>query len=357
MLYHLLFPLRDSIAALNVVRYITFRAAGAALMALVIALILGPWAIRTLRRLSVGQTIREEGPQSHREKEGTPTMGGLLILFSLTVTTLLWARLDNPYVWLTVGTALAFGAIGFADDYLKVVRRHNRGLSAMVKLAAQVVVGAVFGWVLLSVAFEPTLTFPFFKDLVIDLGVLYVPFVILILAGFSNAVNLTDGLDGLAIGATLIAAAAYAIFTYIAGHRIVSEYLQVSYQPGVGELAIFCSALVGASLGFLWFNSHPAEVFMGDVGALAIGGAIAAVAILSKQELLLFFVMGLFLMELGSVVIQVASFKLTGKRVFRMAPIHHHFELAGWKESQIVVRFWILAILFALLSLSTLKLR
>ena len=357
MLYHLLFPLRDSFALFNVVRYITFRSAAAALMALAISLLIGPWAIRTLRRLSIGQSIREEGPESHREKAGTPTMGGLLILFSLTVPTLMWARLDNPYVWLTVATALAFGAIGFADDFLKLRRRKNLGLTAKAKFSLQILVAAGIGWALLGMAFEPTLVFPFFKNLVVDLGMFYVPLVVLVLVSCSNAVNLTDGLDGLAIGATLIAAAAYAIFTYIAGHRIVAEYLQVAYLPGVGELAVFCSALVGASLGFLWFNSHPAEVFMGDVGSLAIGGAIGAVAILSKQEILLLFVGGLFVIEALSVIIQVASYKLRGKRVFRMAPLHHHFELVGWKEPQIIVRFWILAILFALLSLSTLKLR
>jgi phospho-N-acetylmuramoyl-pentapeptide-transferase len=357
MFYHLLVPLSDSFAVFNVFRYITFRAAGAALMSLVLSLLLGPWAIRTLRRLSVGQEIREEGPESHREKQGTPTMGGVLILFSLALPTLAWARLDNDFVWLAVSTTLAFGLIGFVDDFLKVRRRQSKGLSARMKLTLQLVAGTAAGWWLVHLSFEPTLAFPFFKSLVLDLGPFYVPFVALVLISCSNAVNLTDGLDGLAIGATLIAAATYTIFTYIAGHRVAAEYLQVAYVAGVGEVAVFCSALVGASLGFLWFNSHPAEVFMGDVGSLAIGGAIGAVALLSKQEILLLFVGGLFVLEAVSVILQVGSYKLRGRRVFKMAPLHHHFELVGWKEPQIIVRFWILAILFSLFSLSTLKLR
>ena len=357
MQYHLLFPLHESYAVFNVFRYITFRAAGAALTALVLSLLLGPWAIRTLRRLSVGQEIREEGPSGHQVKAGTPTMGGLLILFSLTVPTLLWARLSNTYVWLAVSTTLAFAAIGFVDDVLKVKRRHNKGLSARVKIVLQLLVALAFAATLLSISFDQTLSFPFLKRLVLDLGVFYVGVVVLVLVGCTNAVNLTDGLDGLAIGATLIAAATYALFTYIAGHRIVSGYLQVVHVAGVGEVAVFCSALVGASLGFLWFNCHPAEMFMGDVGSLAIGGAIGTVAILSKQEILLLVVGGLFVLEALSVILQVGSFKLRGQRVFRMAPLHHHFELSGWQEPKVIVRFWILAILFALLSLSTLKLR
>jgi phospho-N-acetylmuramoyl-pentapeptide-transferase len=357
MLYHFLFPLESQLPAFNVFRYITFRAAGAALTALLLCLLLGPWAIRTLRRLSVGQSIREEGPQSHQGKAGTPTMGGVLILFALLVPTLLWARLDDAYVWLAVGATLAFGAIGFADDWLKVRRRANKGLSARAKFLLQCAVALLVGAALYQLPVGRSLTFPFFKELVLDLGPFYLLLVLVVLVGSSNAVNLTDGLDGLAIGATLVAAATYAIFTYIAGHRTVAEYLQVAYVPGVGEVAVFCSALVGASLGFLWFNSHPAEVFMGDVGSLAIGGAIGTVALLAKQEALLVVVGGLFVLEAVSVILQVLSFKLRGKRVFRMAPLHHHFELAGWKEPQIIVRFWILSILFALLSLSTLKLR
>jgi len=361
MLYHLLAPLRDDFAIFNVVRYITFRTMMAVITAVVLSLLCGPWFIRTLRRLSVGQNIREVGPQSHQVKAGTPTMGGLLILFALLLPTLLWANLTNPYVWMAVGVTVAFGAIGFVDDFLKVRRKRNLGLSARGKFLAQVGVAAVAGvlllWLPAGAAVSPTLTFPFFKQLVVNLGLLYVPFVVFVLVGSSNAVTLTDGLDGLAIGATLIAAATYAIFTYIAGNRVVAQYLQVSYVSGAGELTIFCGALVGASVGFLWFNSHPAEVFMGDVGSLALGGGIGIVAVIAKQELVLALVGGVFVLEALSVILQVASFKLTGRRIFRMAPLHHHFELGGWAEPKVIVRFWILSGLFALASLSTLKLR
>jgi phospho-N-acetylmuramoyl-pentapeptide-transferase len=361
VLYHLLTPLRDDFAIFNVVRYITFRTMMAVVTAVVLSLLCGPWFIRTLRRLSVGQNIRDVGPQSHQVKAGTPTMGGLLILFALLVPTLLWANLTNPYVWTAVAVTLAFGAIGFVDDLLKVRRKRNLGLTARGKFLAQVAVAAVAGALLpllpADAPFSPTLAFPFFKQLVIHLGLLYVPFVVFVLVGSSNAVNLTDGLDGLAIGATMIAAATYAIFTYIAGNRVVAQYLQVSYVAGAGELTVFCGALVGASVGFLWFNSHPAEVFMGDVGSLALGAGIGIVALIAKQELVLALVGGLFVLEALSVIFQVASFKLTGRRIFRMAPLHHHFELGGWAEPKVIVRFWILAGFFALLSLSTLKLR
>ena len=361
MLYHLLFPLHEQWSAFNVFRYITFRTAAAVVTALILSLVLGPWLIRTLRRLSVGQNIREVGPQSHLVKAGTPTMGGLLILLSFLIATLLWADLDNPFVLIAVGVTAAFGSIGFIDDYVKVARHRNLGLTSRAKFLLQTLVAAAAGLALLVLpekhGFEPTLTFPFLKQVALDLGWLYIPFVALVLVGASNAVNLTDGLDGLAIGSIMIAAATYAIFTYVAGHSVVAAYLQVPSIQGAGELTVFCGALVGASLGFLWFNSHPAEVFMGDVGSLALGGAIGIVAILCKQELLLILVGGLFVIEAGSVIVQVASFKLTGKRVFRMAPLHHHFELRGWSEPKIIVRFWILAVLFALLSLSTLKLR
>ncbi len=358
MLYHLLFPLRDLFTPFNVFRYITFRAAGAALTALLLSMALGPGFIRLLRRNQLGQAIREEGPEHHREKAGTPTMGGLLILFALLVPTLLWADLTNTYVWVAVGVTLTYGLIGFLDDALKIRRRHNRGLSAGAKLGLQILAGAVTGWVLYQLPdFDATLAFPFFKHLVLSLGALYVPFAILVLVGTSNAVNLTDGLDGLAIGATGVAAATYAVFTYLAGNVVLGGYLQVELIPGVGEVTVFCAALVGASLGFLWFNAHPAEVFMGDVGSLSLGAAIGVVALLAKQEILLVLVGGLFVLEALSVILQVGSFKLTGKRIFRMAPLHHHFELAGWAESKVIVRFWILSILFALVSLSTLKLR
>jgi phospho-N-acetylmuramoyl-pentapeptide-transferase len=361
MLYHLLFPLHERFAVFNVFRYITFRTAMAVVTALLLSLLLGPRFIALLRRLSVGQAIRDEAPERHRGKAGTPTMGGVLILFAWLVPTLLWADLGNPYVWIAVAVALAFGGIGFADDALKVRRAHNRGLSVRLKLGLQVAAAVGAGSVLLALpaswGFEDTVALPFFKAAIFHLGLWYLPFVALVLVGASNAVNLTDGLDGLAIGSTLIAAATYAIFTYVAGNSVVAGYLQVPYVRGAGEVAIFCGALVGASLGFLWFNCHPAQVIMGDVGSLALGGAIGMVAVHSKQEIVLVLVGGVFVLEALSVILQVGSFKLRGKRVLRMAPIHHHFELEGWPEPKIIVRFWILAILFALLSLSTLKLR
>jgi phospho-N-acetylmuramoyl-pentapeptide-transferase len=361
VLYYLLYPLRNHVQAFNVFRYITFRGAMAIVTALLLSWFLGPAFIRMLRRLSVGQNIRDVGPKAHLVKAGTPTMGGLLILFAVIVPTLLWATLDNPYIWMVILVTIAFGLIGFLDDYLKVRNRRNLGLTARTKLLLQILAAAVMGVALLLLphgyGFDSTLTFPFVKRLVLHLGALYIPFVVIVLVGVSNAVNLTDGLDGLAIGCTIVAASTYAVFTYIAGNRVIAGYLQVSYVPGVGEVAVFCGALVGASLGFLWFNSHPAEVFMGDVGSLSIGAAIGSVAVLGKQEILLVVVGGVFVLEALSVIIQVTSFKLTGKRVFRMAPLHHHFELSGWAEPKVIVRFWILSILFALLSLSTLKLR
>jgi phospho-N-acetylmuramoyl-pentapeptide-transferase len=361
MLYHLLFPLRVQVPLFNVFRYITFRAAAAFVTALLLAWWLGPRFIRTLRSMSVGQNVRDVGPPAHQVKAGTPTMGGLLILFAVLAAILLWANLTSVYVWIVMLVTIGFGAVGFLDDYLKVKRHHNLGLTAGAKLWLQIGVAAAMGGALLllpaSYGFSPNLVFPFFKAAVLRLGLFYVPFVVLVLVGASNAVNLTDGLDGLAIGATAIAAATYAVFTYVAGNRLIAGYLQVSHVPGVGEVAVYCGALVGASLGFLWYNAHPAEVFMGDVGSLSLGAAIGSVAVLAKQELLLVLVGGLFVLEALSVIIQVASFKLTGRRVFRMAPLHHHFELSGWAEPKVIVRFWILSILFALLSLSTLKLR
>jgi phospho-N-acetylmuramoyl-pentapeptide-transferase len=361
MLYHLLLPLRDEFAIFNVVRYITFRTAAAVVTALLLALLFGPRFIRTLRRLSVGQNIRDVGPESHQVKAGTPTMGGLLILFAWLVPTLLWSNLENAFVWVAVGVAVGYGTIGLLDDFLKVRRKRNLGLTARAKFLLQVGVGALAGAALTLLPalqpFSPTLAFPFLKELVVDLGALYVPFVVFVLVASSNTVNLTDGLDGLAIGATGIAAATYAVFCYVAGNRVVAGYLQVPFVSGVGEVTIFCGALVGASIGFLWFNAHPAEVFMGDVGSLALGGGIGIVAVLAKQELVLALVGGLFVLEGLSVILQVGSFKLRGKRIFRMAPLHHHFELSGWAEPKIIVRFWILSLVFALVALSTLKLR
>jgi phospho-N-acetylmuramoyl-pentapeptide-transferase len=361
MLYHLLYPFHTQISALNVTRYITFRTAAASLSALAISLALGPWLVRKLREFQIGQVIRAEGPTSHRPKAGTPTMGGLLILTAALVPTLLWADLTNLYVWIAVVTTAGFGAIGFLDDYLKIVRRSHHGLLPRYKMGYQVLIGLAVGIVLLVMAhynlYSTRLIFPFFKRLIPDLGWGYALFAAFVLVGVSNAVNLTDGLDGLAISTFAIAAAAYTALAYITGHRVFAEYLLLVRFPEAAELTIFCGALVGASLGFLWYNSYPAEIFMGDVGSLALGAALATVAILIKQELLLPIVGGVFVLEAMSVIIQVASFKMTGQRVFKMAPLHHHFELIGWSEPKVITRFVIVAIIFALMSLATLKLR
>ncbi len=361
MLYHLLISLYPQVPVFNVARYITFRTAAASMTALVVSLVLGPWLIRRLREFQVGQVIRQEGPESHRAKAGTPTMGGLLILAAALVPTLLWADLTNLYIWIAVLATAAFGAIGFLDDYLKVTRRSSGGLAPRYKLGLQVLAGLIVGFVLMWLAernlYNTRLIFPFFKQLIPDLGWFYVPFAAFVLVAWSNAVNLTDGLDGLAISTFAVAAACFTALAYITGHRVFAEYLLLVRFAPAGELTIFCGALVGASLGFLWYNAHPAEIFMGDVGSLALGGAIATVAILIKQELLLVIVGGVFVIEAASVVIQVVSFKLRGKRVFKMAPLHHHFELSGWQEPKIITRFLIVAILFALFSLTTLKLR
>jgi phospho-N-acetylmuramoyl-pentapeptide-transferase len=361
MLYHLLYPLHEYFSLLNVTRYITFRTAAASLTALVISLLLGPWLIGKLREFQVGQVIRHEGPASHRAKAGTPTMGGLLILAAALIPTLLWADLTNPYVWIAMVTTLLFGLVGFLDDYLKIVRHSHHGLIPRYKLGGQVLVAVALGLCLIWLAqhdlYNTRLIFPFFKGLIPDLGWWYVPFAVIVLVGASNAVNLTDGLDGLAISAFAVAAAAFTALAYLTGHRVLAEYLLLVRFPPAGELTVFCGALVGASLGFLWYNSYPAEIFMGDVGSLALGGALGTVAILIKQELLLIVVGGLFVIEALSVIVQVASFKLTGRRVFKMAPLHHHFELSGWSEPKVITRFLIVAIVFALFSLTTLKLR
>jgi phospho-N-acetylmuramoyl-pentapeptide-transferase len=361
MLYHLLFSLHDFVSVLNVTRYITFRTAAASITAFAISLLVGPVMIRRLKEFQFGQVIRPDGPASHRPKAGTPTMGGLLILTSALVPTLLWADLANVYVWIAMLSTAAFGAIGFLDDYLKISRRSHHGLWPRYKMGAQLLVGVAVGITLLVLArydlYSTRLIFPFFKQLIPDLGWLYVPFAALVLTFASNAVNLTDGLDGLAISAFAVAAAAFTALAYVTGHKTFAEYLLLVRFAPAAELTVFCGALVGASLGFLWFNSYPAEVFMGDVGSLALGGALGTVAILIKQELLLPFVGGLFVIEALSVIIQVGSFKLRGQRVFRMAPLHHHFELVGWSEPKVITRFLIVAIVFALCSLATLKLR
>ncbi len=361
MLFHLLYSFYPQVPLLNVVRYITFRTAAASITALVISLVLGPWLIRRLREFQIGQVIRQEGPQSHHAKAGTPTMGGLLILAAALVPTLLWADLTNIYVWIAVLSTASFGAIGLLDDYLKITRRSSGGLLARQKMGLQIVVALAVGVVLIVLAnnnlYNTRLIFPFFKQLIPDLGWFYVPFAAFVLVGASNAVNLTDGLDGLAISTFAIAAAAFTALSYVTGHAVFASYLLLVHFAPAGELTVFCGALVGASLGFLWYNAHPAEIFMGDVGSLALGGALGTVAILIKQELLLVFVGGVFVIEALSVILQVASFKLTGKRIFRMAPLHHHFELIGWEEPKVIARFVIVAIIFALFSLTTLKLR
>jgi phospho-N-acetylmuramoyl-pentapeptide-transferase len=362
MLFHLLSPLRTQISVLNVTRYITFRTAAASLSALAISLVLGPWLIRKLHEFQIGQVIRTEGPQTHMPKAGTPTMGGLLILTAALMPTLLWADLTNVYVWIAVLTTGAYGAIGFADDYLKIVRRSHHGLRPLYKMGWQIVCGLAVGAVLLVLAhnnlYSTRVIFPFFKRLIPDLGWLYLPFAAFVLVAVSNSVNLTDGLDGLAISTFAIAAAAYTALAYVTGHRVFAEYLLLVRFPPAAELTVFGGSLVGASLGFLWYNSYPAEIFMGDVGSLALGAALATIAILIKQELLLPIVGGIFVMEAVSVILQVGYFKATGgQRLFKMAPLHHHFELSGWSEPKVIARFVILGIIFALLSLATLKLR
>jgi phospho-N-acetylmuramoyl-pentapeptide-transferase len=361
VLYHLLYPLHTTLSAFNVTRYITFRTAAASITALVLSLLLGPWMIRLLRDFQIGQVIRQEGPQSHRAKAGTPTMGGLLILTAALVPTLLWADLTNAYVWVAVLSTAAFGAVGFTDDYLKIVRRSHHGLIPRYKMGLQIVIGLAVGVALMVLArenlYNTRLIFPFFKNLIPDLGWFYVGFATLVLVGATNAVNLTDGLDGLAISTFGVAAAAFTALAYVTGHAVLAQYLLLVRFPPAGELTVFCGALVGASLGFLWYNSYPAEIFMGDVGSLALGGALGTVAILIKQELLLLIVGGVFVLEAASVIIQVAYFKATGRRVFKMAPLHHHFELIGWSEPKVITRFLILAVIFALFSLTSLKLR
>jgi phospho-N-acetylmuramoyl-pentapeptide-transferase len=363
VLYSLLYGLRDQVSVLNVVRYLTFRTAVASLTALGLSLLFGPWVIRRLQQFQIGQVVRSDGPAAHKSKAGTPTMGGLLIIAAVLIPTLLWADLTNPFIWIAVLSTAGFGAIGFLDDYLKVTRHSHHGLFARYKFAAQILVALAVGVALLMLAdhhpplYNTRLIPPFFKNRIPDLGWMYVPFAVLVLVSMSNTVNLTDGLDGLAISTFTVSAATFTALTYIVGHRVLSGYLLLVHFPSVGELTIFCGALVGASLGFLWWNAHPADVFMGDVGSLALGGALGTVAILIKQELLLPIVCGVFVLEGLSVIIQVASFKLTGKRVFKMAPIHHHFELIGWREPKIITRFLILSIIFSLLSLTTLKLR
>ena len=373
LLYQKLFPY---FRPFRIFRYLTFRTAFASLTALLIALIIGPYVIEKLREFQIGQYIREEGPKDHQKKAGTPTMGGVLICIAILLPTLLWADLSNPFVWLIMGSTVAFGAIGFADDYIKVVKRRNLGLTARAKLGYQILASLAIAITFVAMQtqgiYSTKLSVPFVKRLQPDfaihalrhiphLGLLaFLPFVIftvLVIVFSSNAVNLTDGLDGLAIGCTIIAAGALTVLTYVSGHVVFADYLELPRMPLVGELSIFCGSMVGASIGFLWYNAHPAEVFMGDVGSLALGGAIGTVAVAIKQELLLPFIGGIFVIEAISVILQVGSYKLRKKRIFKMAPLHHHFELLGWSESKVITRFWIGALVFALLALTTLKLR
>lgn len=359
MLYHFLYPLSSNISFLNVFRYITFRTIYASLTAFLICFLAGPWVIRKLSLLQIGQYVRDDGPQTHLAKAGTPTMGGVLIIFSVVTATLLWSDLSNAFIWIVLLTTIGYGVIGFSDDYLKLVKKQSKGLGARSKFIAQALLAIVTGILVFGTPdFDTVVTIPFFKRVSPDLGWGYIFFAVLVIVGTSNAVNLTDGLDGLAIGPTIVVAATYMIFAYVAGHIRIAEYLQINYVPGSGELAVFCGALAGAGFGFLWFNTYPAQVFMGDVGSLSLGAAIGTVAVITKQEILLVLVGGLFVIEALSVIFQVAFFKMTnGRRIFRMAPLHHHFELKGWPEPKVIVRFWIIAIILALIAMSTLKLR
>ncbi len=361
MLYNLLSPFADQFLAFNLFRYITFRTGGAIITALILSFLLGPMVIKWLRATQNGASnIREDVPEGHLAKAGTPTMGGFLILLAIVLSTILWADISNGYVWIVMMVTVGFGAVGFADDYLKLSKRDSKGLPGRIKLVLQVgiAVGATV-WVLMLTR-EPlaaSMSVPFFKNILIDLGWFFIPFAAFVMVGASNAVNLTDGLDGLAIVPVMIAAACFGFIAYLVGNSIYSEYLQLHYVAGTGELAVFCGAMVGASLGFLWFNAPPAMVFMGDTGSLSVGGALGAISVVTKHELVLAIIGGLFVLETVSVIVQVASFKLTGKRVFAMAPLHHHFEKKGWAESTIVIRFWIIASILALVGLATLKLR
>ncbi len=360
MLYSILYGMQDWFSALNVFRYITFRTSLAVITAMVFSLILGPWIIRKLRRMSVTQQIRDDGPKAHFGKAGTPTMGGILIIVCILIAILLWGDLKNMYIWALIVSLVGFGGIGLLDDYLKIARQNHRGLRAYQKFGMQILLALLIGIFLYVNPRDPyvdVLSIPFFKKWLIDLGLAYIPFSVLVIVGSSNAVNLTDGIDGLAIGLVAVAVLANGVLVYISGHKGLAQYLQVLFLPGTGELTVFCGAMFGAALGFLWFNSYPADVFMGDVGSLGLGGALGTLAVITKHEIVLAVVGGIFVIETVSVILQVSSFKITGKRVFRMAPIHHHFELKGWPEPKVIVRFWIIGIMLALLSLATLKVR
>ena len=359
MLYHLLYPLHTTLSVFNVFRYITFRTIYASLTAFFICFLLGPWVIRKLSGMQVQQYIRDDGPESHLSKAGTPTMGGLLIVFSIVTSVLLWSDLTNYFTWIVLFVIIGYGLIGFIDDYLMQIKKRSKGLNVRNKLLLQFGLALITGFlVYISPDFSTQVTIPFFKKLSPDLGWGYIIFAAFVIVGSSNAVNLTDGLDGLAIGPVIVAATTYMIFAYVAGHVKIANYLQINYVVGSGEVAILCGTLAGAGMGFLWFNAYPAQIFMGDVGSLSLGAALGTVAVITKQEILLVLVGGLFVVEALSVIFQVGYFKMTsGSRIFRMAPLHHHFELKGWPEPKVIVRFWIIAIALALLAMSTLKLR
>lgn len=358
MLYHLLYPLHELISFFNVFRYITIRTVYAILTALLISFVIGPWVIEKLRAFQMRQVVREDVPSRHLSKNGTPTMGGSLILMALLIPTLLWADLTNRYIWVVLLTTLGFGLLGCLDDYKKVKDKNGMGIKARYKFPIQVAMGLMASWVLFTaIGHDSRLTFPFFKKVMPDLGDWYILFSMFVIVGTANAVNLTDGLDGLAIGPVLIASGTFVLFCYLAGHYQFASYLQIPFVRGSGELTILCGALLGGGLGFLWFNTYPAQVFMGDVGSLALGAALGTIAVVTKQEFLLLIVGGIFVVETLSVIIQVVSYKLRKKRVFRMAPIHHHFELKGWAEPKIIVRFWIIGIILGLIAIGTLKLR
>jgi phospho-N-acetylmuramoyl-pentapeptide-transferase len=359
MLYHLLYPLHTTFSAFNVFRYITFRTIYASLTALLICWLLGPWVIRKLSDRQIGQYVRTDGPPAHMTKTGTPTMGGLLLLFAIVTATLLWANLTNFFVWIVLLVTISYGAIGFLDDYLMQVKKETGGLPGRIKIVMQVVIGLLVAGLLYARAdFDTHVSVPFLKQVAPDLGWAYILFAVAVIVGTSNAVNLTDGLDGLAIGPVTVAAATYVVLSYVTGHMKIADYLQIQYVAGSGELAVFCGALVGAGMGFLWYNAYPAQIFMGDVGSLPLGGVLGTVAVITKHEVLLALVGGLFVVEALSVIFQVGFFKVTnGRRIFRMAPIHHHFELKGWPEPKVIVRFWIIAIILGLFAISTLKLR
>lgn len=359
MLYHFLYPFHTTFSAFNVFRYITFRTIYASLTALLICWLLGPWVIRKLTERHIGQYVRTDGPPTHSTKTGTPTMGGLLVLFSIVTATLLWADLTNFFVWMVLLVTISYGGIGFLDDYLMQVKKESKGLPGRFKIVSQVAIGLLVAGLLYARAdFDTHVSVPFLKQVTLDLGWGYILFATIVIVGTSNAVNLTDGLDGLAIGPMTVAGATYIVLSYVAGHVKIADYLQIQYVAGSGELAVFCGALVGAGMGFLWYNAYPAQIFLGDVGSLPLGGALGAVAVITKHEILLALVGGIFVLEALSVIFQVGFFKVTnGRRIFRMAPIHHHFELKGWPEPKVIVRFWIIAIMLGLLALSTLKLR